>query len=260
MKNLLSTPPDPARKAISRGLRRAKLAACCAIATCVYAAGAHAQVVTIDPTNNATSVAGFAKQLAQTIQQYQIEFQTLQNMLVTAQSIGTNPSIFTSQLPMITDTTQLITAKCPGAEGVSAVTDVMNTIANSLSPTQYIVTAQQQICAQIVQLQVKEYNATATLYNKMPQYGSSLQQLVKLANSASSMGSSSAVQTQAQTYSSSLSQDIDVWQTEVKSDEAMIQSLQQQQSILARVALHGSNTILGNVVQATTLEMALKAN
>ncbi len=240
--------------------RSNRLAAVCVVVACLFASSASAQVLTLDNTNNATNIAGFAKQLAQTVQQYQVEFQTLQNMLVTAQSLGTTPPTFTSQLPMINDTSQLISAKCPGATGTSAVTDIMNTITTSLAPSSYIVTAQQQICAQIVQLQVKEYNATATLYNKMPQYGTSIQQLTQLANSINSMGSSSAVQTQAQSYSSQLSTDVSGWQTELQSDDAMIQSLQQQQSILARVALHGSNTILGNVVQATALEAAFKAN
>jgi hypothetical protein len=157
---------------------------------------------------------------------------------------------------MIPDASELISAKCPGAAGVSAVTDIMNTITTSLAPGQSIVTAQQQICAQIVQLQVKEYNATATVYNKMPQYGSALQQLNQLANGFNSLGGSSSVQTEAQNYTSQLSTDVSEWQAELKSDDAMIQSLQNQQSILARVALHGSNTILGNVVQAGALEAA----
>ena len=42
--------------------------------------------------------------------------------------------------------------------------------------------------------------------------------------------------------------------------DAMIKTLQQQQQILAHVALKGSNTILGTVVQAAALKAAFTIN
>jgi phage gp36-like protein len=220
----------------------------------LIAGDAHAQVAVVDSTSINSNLESFAKQLAQTVEQYKVEFETLQNMLVTAQSLGTSPSIFTSQLPMIESATELIRAKCPGASGISALTDAMNTITSSLSPRQSIVSAQQQICAQIVLLRIKQYNATATVYNKMPQYSTALARLNELTNGINSLGDSSAATTAAQGYQSLLSTDVRQWQTEISADDAMIQSLLQQQSILANVALRGGNTILGNVVQASTLE------
>jgi hypothetical protein len=50
---------------------------------------------------------------------------------------------------------------------------------------------------------------------------------------------------------------IGLWQTAIKGDDAMIQSLQQQQQILSHVAMKGSNSVLGNVVQVGVLAGAL---
>jgi hypothetical protein len=40
------------------------------------------------------------------------------------------------------------------------------------------------------------------------------------------------------------------WHSQIAKDDAIISTLQQQQGLLAKKALAGSNTILGNVVQA----------
>jgi xanthine/uracil/vitamin C permease (AzgA family) len=68
MKTLLFISKPARRSVLQSAPRRFRLALSCGIATCLVATGTRAQVLTLDNTSNATSLAGFAKQLAQTVQ------------------------------------------------------------------------------------------------------------------------------------------------------------------------------------------------
>jgi hypothetical protein len=221
---------------------------------------ASAQWAVIDVVNIQTNTTGFAQQLAQTVQQYQQEVQQYQQLLMTVQGLGTNISLLSSNLQPITDASDLVQQNCPGAPGGSVIGTLMSTVTSAISPTQPITTSQQQICVQIVLVQIDKYNQTATVLGKLNTYSNSLQKLSQIANSVDSLGTTSGATTQATTYSSELATEMASWESNMRADDTIISSLQQQQSLLAKTALSGSNTILGNVVQAAALKAAFTLN
>jgi len=140
------------------------------------------------------------------------------------------------------------------------VSGVVTAIASSISPTQSISASQQQLCAQITMVQIDEYNKTINIANLLDTYGGTLQKLNQLANEVNSLGTTSGATTQAATYSANVVSAMNQWQSQVAGDEGIIKALEQQQGVLAKVAMHGQNTILGNVMQAGALAAWFKAN
>jgi hypothetical protein len=81
-----------------------------------------------------------------------------------------------------------------------------------------------------------------------------LQQLNDLANQVTNVGNASNTTSQAETVSATMARSMSDWQTSIAGDDALISSLNQQQQILAKVALNGSP--LGNVVQGAAFALA----
>jgi hypothetical protein len=219
---------------------------------CLLFAGAavHAQVIVEDPTSIAKQISQYATQL----DQYRQEVQQYEQLLMTVQGLGTNISIMPNQLSRIDDPTELINQNCPGTPGVQGL---IMSIASSISLNKPIVASQQQICASIVTLQVDEYNRTVFIVNQLNQYGTTLQKLNDLANTVNTMGTANGATTQVNTYAVTIAKGMNDWQTNIAGDEALIKALTSQQQILSHVAMKGSNSILGNVVQVGVLAGAL---
>jgi phage-related minor tail protein len=119
-----------------------------------------------------------------------------------------------------------------------------------------ILSSQRKICADIVTLQVDEYNRTVGMLDQLDQYGGALQKLSQLANDVNSLGTTSGATTQAATFSAITAHAMQGWQAAIAGDEAIIQALNQQQSVLAKIALRGTNQ--GNLVQSAAFAAAFK--
>ncbi|MEP6898068.1 MAG: hypothetical protein ABI870_06015 [Rhodanobacter sp.] len=240
----------------------------------LFAGATCAQVFVTDKASIANNQEGFKSQLAQTVEQYtkqglqyakqldqyRQEVQQYEQLLMTVQGLGTNISLTQNKLTQITDPSALIDQNCPGASGGSVVGSLVTSLTSTISLNQPITASQQQICANIVTVQIDEYNKTVIILNQLNDYGGTLQKLNKLANDVNTLGTTSGATTQATTFSATMAQSMSDWQTSIAGDDALIKSLNQQQQILAKVALNGSNTILGNVVQATALKAAFTIN
>jgi hypothetical protein len=236
----------------------------------LLASNVSAQVIVSDPilegqvtAVDTTQTASLAKQVLQyTTQLSQLQQQVSQyeQLLMTVEGLGTNISFGSNQLQPITDYSSLIDQNCPSSTGGSIVSGVVTAIASSISPTQSISASQQQLCAQITMVQIDEYNKTISIANLLDTYGGTLQKLNQLANEVHSLGTTSGATTQAATYSASVTSAMSQWQSQVAGDEGIIKALEQQQSVLAKVAMRGQNTILGNVMQAGALAAWFKAN
>jgi hypothetical protein len=222
----------------------------CFVCLLFVGVGVHAQVIVEDPTSIAKQISQYETQ----IQQFQQEVQQYEQLLMKVQGLGSNISIMPTQLKPIDDPSALIDQNCPGTPGVAGL---IQSLASSISLSQPIVVSQQQICASIVTLQVDEYNRTVFVVNQMQSFSGFAQKLNDLANSVDTLGKTSGATTQAATQSVNLNNAVESWRTAVKGDDALIQSLQQQQQILSHVAMKGSNSILGNVVQVGVLAGAL---
>jgi hypothetical protein len=86
----------------------------------------------------------------------------------------------------------------------------------------------------------------------MQQFGSTLQTLQTQIISATNQGDSDRVDANAAVNHTQVTTDMADWDSQMKADDAIIATLSQQQSRLAKVAMSGSNTPLGNFVQAAT--------
>lgn len=240
----------------------------------LWATSTHAQVLVTDTAAISTTEEGFKSQLAQTLAQYSRqglqyakqldqyyqEVEQYKQLLMTVKGLGANISLTSNKLETIKDPSELIDQNCPGTSGGSVVGTLVTSFASTLTLNKPITESQQQICANIVTLQVDEYNRTVAILDQLVQYGGTLQKLNKLANEVSTLGTATGATTQAANFSAITAQAMHDWQTAVAGDEAVIKALSEQQRILGKVALRGSNTVLGTVVQAAALKTAFEVN
>lgn len=223
-----------------------------------------AQVLVTDVAANETQTTQLAKQVLQyekQIQQYTTQLEQLRNMLTKIQSLGQGISLVPKTLgPLSSDDTQkLVEQACPGAPTGGMVSGVISGLLGNANDMP-IAERQQLICKQITLLQVDEYNITAQALSELTTQASTIQKISDIINTISSMGESSSASSEVQGYMAQLSYANGTWQRQIDADEAMIATLQQQQGILAKVALKGSNTILGHVVNAVALKAAFTLN
>jgi len=235
---------------------------------------ARAQVLVTDPTAIAANEEGFKSQLAQSaaqyarqgmqyakqLQQYYQQVEQYKQLLMTVKGLGGNISLSSTKLEPINDPAELIDQNCPSVSGGSVIGSLVTSVASTISAETPITVAQQQICANITMLQIDQYNRTVAILGKLRQYGGTLQKLNKLSNEVSTLGSTSGATTQAATFSATTAFAMQDWQTAVVGDQAIIEALNKQQSILAKTALRGKNSVIGTVVQAAALKAAFSVD
>lgn len=260
----MHTTPSVIRSSRQVPPRHKRLAFALALGCFLLSGSVTAQWAVIDVGNIATNQAGFASQLAKTveqyaqqIQQYQLQLQQYQQILTSVQGLATGGISLTSgHLTPISDASNLIQQSCPGASGGGILRDMTSIVTSSFS--QSITSNQQNICVQIVLTQVHKYNATVKVVNDTQQFGQQLKQLTSSLSLITTQGDSSKASSNAAFQSSQIASEMVDWQSQMAKDDAVIATLQQQQSLLAKVALNGSNTVLGNLVQAGAFAAAFQ--
>lgn len=240
----------------------------------LFANAARAQVLVTDATAISTTEEGFKSQLAQTIEQYtkqgmqyakqleqyRTQMEQLRNILTKIQSLGTGISLVPKSMEKLSEdeSNLLVDQACPGAPmGAAAGGAISGLLGSAHQP---ITARQQLICREIVLLQVDQYNITADALSELTTQASTVQKLNDVVNGISTLGESNSATSQAQQYMAQLQTASYTWKKQVDADEAMITTLQHQQSLLAKVALNGSNTVLGHVVNAVALKAAFTVN
>lgn len=230
-----------------------------AIITTLVAGAAHAQsagILTSDIKSELEEHLQTAKQIeqfAKQIQQYALQVQQYEQMLTKAMNLGTNFSIMPTAMQTM-DPDPLIQANCSSNTG-SIIGNFASQITTSLM-SQSVVKSQQQICAAIITTQVDKYNTTLQMMQQIQSNIPAVQKFTDLADNFSNLGESSSATTQINSYSGQLSTAMSNWKAHMDADDAYIASLQQMQGVLAKKALNGSNSILGDVVQAGTFATA----
>jgi len=257
----------------SRRLFGVKMRVALSLACAVYGGGVNAQVLVHDQGNIITNQAGFQSQLAKTIdqykqqieqyakqvQQYELQLQQYQQMLSSIQNLSNGLSLVPNHLQHITDAQPLIDGACSNAAGSaglvgSLVSSLMNSMGSLMS--QPITQTQLEICAQIVTTQVEKYNSTVDMLDNLNQYGNQFQQLDNLLQGNPTQADAERAAAQVEKYHSAVTTQMSDWQASMKADDAIISTLQGQQSILGRAALSGKPTALGTVIQAATFATA----
>lgn len=264
---------SPIRPIIARAtlprLRRTALAL--ALIAGVFAGGTHAQVLVTDSAAISTTEEGFKSQLAQTVEQYtkqgmqyakqieQFRQQILQyeQILTSIQSLVTGGITLTSEkLTPISDASKLIQQSCPGASGGGILGSMTSFLKSSFENS--IIKNQQTICVQIVLVKIDKYNKTVKMVNDTQQFGQELQQITSTLSKMTTQGDSDRVTANTATHSEQLAWEMQDWQSQMEKEDAIISTLEQQQGILANMALNGHHTILGNVVQAAAFAKAFE--
>ncbi|MEO8778318.1 MAG: hypothetical protein ABI389_06560 [Rhodanobacter sp.] len=199
--------------------------------------------------------------MEQQTQSHTTQLEQLRSILTRIESLGDNISITPKSLQPLdnTQSDKLVAQACPGP-GVSLgglVTGVISGLIGNDS-NQPLTERQQLICKQIVLLQIDEYNIIADALGELTVQQSTVRRLSDIVNSISTMGESSSASSQTQQFISQLQAASDTWKKQVEADESMIATLQQQQAVLSKVALNGSNSVLGNIAQAGAFALAFE--
>jgi hypothetical protein len=227
----------------------------------ILAAGAvHAQsvgVMTQDLKSELEEHAQTVKQIDQYIkqgQQYTTQLQQYEQMLTKVENLGTNFQLLPNSMSRIEDPDPLIQANCNSGSSGSIVGNLLNNVTSLIN--QSIAKSQQQICAQIVTTQVNKYNATVDMVGVLFANTSSLKTLSDVTSKFTNAGESSAATTQAAGYSNEMATRMNEWAATVKADDAIISSLRDMQSTMARAAMNAKPSLGGEAVQAAVLTAA----
>lgn len=202
------------------------------------ASSASAQWAVIDEANLANNQAGFYAQLQQTIQQLLTEKQQLEQLMSKITGLHLGIDLGKQSLQPLSDGERdnLIQMNCQSSTGGligSAVSALTSLASHSIRDSQ------QQICAQIVMAQVDKYNITVGMLNKVHQYNTVFDQVSGIIDSVDTLADAGRATTQTQTYSNALTTEMANWRAQMEADDAIIRTLEDQQSMLARAALNG---------------------
>lgn len=256
-------------KTTSRGILRRHTAytTFLALSVCIACGlpedAAHAQVVTIDPAHIAKDVANFAKtleQYAKDIAQYQAVLQHYQQQLVSMTKMNFALPTMQNNYQEISqsDAQQQVMQACPSTSG-SGPEGVFTGLLQMFTPniSSSITANQQEICEQMQFRQIDKYNLTVKMMNRLQDYSSNLKSLSgQLDAVGTSQGAMDGVKGNIEANSLALETEMKTWNSQISADDQMISYLQNQQGVQARTLLNGSNTLLGNVVQAATFAAA----
>lgn len=220
---------------------------------------AQAQWVVIDPshiaqdaTNFAQTVIQYGKEIAQykaVLDHYAQQLISLQNMSFTSVTMDTSYSRIAPDAGL--------EEACPSPkQGLPSMTDLIGLVVPN--PSEPVIDSQLKICQQIVLRRNHQYNVTVDMLNRLEgPYSSYLQTYEQLASMVgSSQGALAGSQANIQRGIANLDTEMRTWQAQIQVDDQMIKYLQDQQATVAKTAMHGKNTIFGNIVQAATLKIA----
>lgn len=238
-----------------------------AVIASLFAGASSAQVLVTDTAAISTAEEGYKSQLAKTVEQYtkqldqyRTQIQQYEQMVMQVQGLGTNISLGSSNLQRVEDaeTAKLVDQRCPSPDGGSVIGNLVTTMASSFAASDRIVDSQQKICANIVMLQVDKYNRSVDVINELNKYGGTVQKLNMLANAVNNVGNASNAAAQAQTVSATMAKKVSDWQLAIQGDDNLIKALNDQQGILASVALNGKPGIGGQLIQGAAFALAFK--
>ena len=226
---------------------------------CLATNQAHAQWHVIDEAAIASNEKGQEQQLTQLISQYTQMVTQYESMLTSLRSLNLNVIPTNNQLTLIADPSQQVSQACPGASLPGMALGAIGMDPAIVDGN--IVTQQRAICTKIVLLQVDKYNTVATMLNHMNDYFSGLKQLAETTDQLvgaveHAIGNRAALQNQVAQAQASLATEMANVEQHLRAVDATIDTLNEQQSLLAHVALKGSNSTGPNAVASQIIQAA----
>lgn len=255
-------------KSKSRRLPCVKKILVLALACAVYAGGASAQVLVHDQgilTSNqegfksqlGTTVSNFAKTVKkyeEDIAQYQAVLQHYQQQLVSLTHMNLNLPTMQNNYQEISgsDAQQQVADACPSTDGsgpMGAAMDLLQVFTPSVNAS--ILQNQRTICEQIQFRQIDKYNLTVRMMKRLQDYSANVTKLQQQAEAGgTSQGASTGANTNIQLNITALDGEMKAWNGQIAADDQIASYMQSQQNVQAQQILRGSNTVLGNVIQA----------
>lgn len=252
----------PPRKPLPQRFIRSGLTLVASLAIGLFTSHARAQWIVNDPasmiqdaTNFATTVAHYGEEIAQyakEVAQFEAVLAHYRQQLISLQHMD-------FLLPQMSSTfmeiplTQGVADACPST-GQSAVGFVVSSLLQvaQIDFGESIAVSQQKICQQIVMRNNDKYNLTVKMLNRLQgTYAPNVQSLSgALASIGGGQGALAGNQGNVNMNASALQTEMQQWQGQIQADDRVIAMLEHQQTQLASKALKGSNSILGNVIQA----------
>lgn len=226
------------------------------LVTGLFGGTANAQWAVIDPAHIAQDAANFlqtAAQYGKDVAQYKAVIEHYQQQLISLTHMNFQQLAMKNSYEEVSDSAaqQQAAANCPSTDGsgvagaVSGLLQIFTPDANSK-----ILENQQQICQQIQLRQIDKYNLTVRMMKRLEFYQSNANTLQTEAEGSNEQGANAGVNTNIQLNATALENEMKRWNSQIMADDQMISYMQNQQSVQAREILRGSNTVLGNVIQA----------
>lgn len=234
-----------------------------ALTVCLLSQNTRAQWVVVDPTQIAQDGANFAKTVVQygkEIAQYQAVLEHYQQQLVSLTQMNFGLPTMQNSYEEISqsDMQKLAADACPSSSegGVAgAVTGLLQIFTPDVNSS--ILENQHKICMQIQFRKMDKYNLTVKMLKRIESYSDKMQSISdQLSKVGTSQGALDSVKGNVDATGLAMSTEMQLWDKQVQADDQLISYLQNQQSVQAKAMLNGSNTLLGNVVQAATFARA----
>lgn len=266
------------KTALGKLIRKTSLALSVSLTCGLFANAVHAQWAVIDPAAIAQDAANFAKTIEQygaevqnftdqatrwasTVQQYSAVLQHYQQQLIQLQSL--NFTLLQAQNNFTKrDPGQDMQLFCPGS--TTSLIDIRALVRQYIANLGgNLAQQQQQVCANLVQLQDAKFNDTVDLIQKLAdENNNEISQIESQRNSVgTAQGALAANQNETARYVARTNNDIQSWQTKMQAYDVQIDYLKAQQVALAKRAMNGDSSnpnLLGEATQATVMAAALK--
>lgn len=224
-------------------------------------AAAQLGVIVNDTQSMAKEMAEYAEQAnrwGQTVAQYQRQIAAYQQMVSTISGLSIQ-SVIPQQPLQNLDADKLAEQNCPGAGNM--VTDVLSAV-TSIDLNGPVVKNAQRICVMTTKLKTKMYNESVERANRIAIYDGGLKKVLNyidsLSGSASSNGNTQRLILETAQKDAQLKVEMENYAANMASYETLLKSLESQQSVLARAALRGKASLLGNVTQAAAFAAAFR--
>lgn len=202
----------------------------------------------LQQANSVTEYGEEAMRWKHTLAQYQQQLVRIQG-IISAFGMPQGPELTPVAL------SHNVAARC-GGFSISSLTKVFN-----LNGSGDIYEQQKQICANIQMMENMKYNATVEFLDKTAaEMKMELQSLDTRRGISNENGNIDANTNDAVRMNTNMEGKFKVWETQISSCDAYIQTMQETQKILAQSALKGKSGLLGTFVKTAALKGALEVN
>lgn len=229
-----------------------------ALSSCLEAS---AQVIVNDTISVGKQVAEYAEQAkrwSDTLAQYQRQIAAFQQMVSTITGLSVQ-SLLPQQPLQKLDENKLAEQACPGAGNM--VADVLSAV-TGIDLNGSVIQNAQRLCVMTTKLKVRMYNDSVDQANRLKVYDSGLQKMVNLIDSlggsSNSNGNTQRLILETNQASTKLQSEVTNYEINMKAYKALLETLQNQQSILAQASLKGKASVLGTVTQAGAFAAAFR--